>query len=219
MELKHAADRLVGLLFPPRCALCGEVTAVGAPLCPICAEENPLIHEEKRILLPDNGKTVVCRVPYAYDGKIREGIIRFKFYGRTAGAEFFGRQIAAEFRPDGFDFVTAVPVSAARRKARGYNQAELLARAAAVRLKLPYRETLVKAVDNREQHRLSERERRKNVRGVYSVVFGQEISGKSILLVDDIVTTGATLGACAGVLFGHGAAAVSCGAIALVMLA
>jgi Predicted amidophosphoribosyltransferases len=218
MKVKSAFSRLTELVFPPHCAFCGEVIPAGTQLCARCEAESPCIHAVKRIILPETGKTILCRVPYRYDGKVREAIIRFKFYGKTASAGFFGRQIAGEFEggATGCDFITAVPISAPRKKRRGYNQSELIARSAAERMDLSYRETLVKTADNREQHRLSGEERRRNVRGVYAPVPGQEISGKRILLVDDIVTTGATLGECVSVLFLAGAKEVSCAAIAQV---
>ena len=218
MKLKSAFSRLAELLFPPHCVFCGEVVPAGTQLCARCDAETPCVHAVKRIVLPETGKTILCRVPYRYDGKVREAIIRFKFYGKTGSTGFFGGQVAGEFEDGaaGYDFLTAVPISACRRKRRGYNQSELIARSAAERMGLPYRETLVKTEDNREQHRLSGEERRRNVRGVYAPVPNQEISGKRILLVDDIVTTGATLGECVSVLFQAGAKEVSCAAIAQV---
>lgn len=206
---------LIDLLFPPRCALCGSVVAPGASVCPTCETECVCMQGCRRIDLGENGKTIPCMVPYRYEGKVREAIIRFKFYGQTRSALFFGQQIAAQFQQGApFDFVTAVPVSRRRRKTRGYNQSELIARRAADLLALPYRESLVKTADNREQHRLAKQERHRNVQGVYSAAQKGVVQGARILLVDDIVTTGATLGECAKVLYLAGAQSVCCAAIA-----
>lgn len=210
---------LADLLFPPRCALCGAVVSSGAQICSDCEKECVRVDTCRRITLAENGKTIWCKVPYRYEGKVREAIIRFKFYGQTRSAGFFGRQIAALFPENAaFDFVTAVPVSAKRRKARGYNQSELIARQAAEFLALPYRETLVKTEDNREQHKLARQERRKNVKGVYRALDEAALKSARILLIDDIVTTGATLGECARVLYRAGAEVISCAAIAEVLL-
>ncbi|NLJ30660.1 MAG: ComF family protein [Clostridiales bacterium] len=210
---------LADLLFPPRCALCGAVVPFGVSVCPACEKECVRVDTCRRIDLAENGKTISCMVPYRYDGKVREAIIRFKFYGQTRSADFFGRQIAGLF-PDAprFDFVTAVPISKERRRTRGYNQSELVARRAAGRLALPYREVLIKTIDNREQHKLDRKERRGNVKGVYRAAGGGSLQGASVLLIDDIVTTGATLGECAKVLLHAGAKSVRCAAISEVLL-
>lgn len=206
---------LMDLLFPPRCALCGKVAAPGTLICGDCARECTCAEAERRISLGENGNTISCRVPYRYEGKVRDAIIRFKFHGQTRSAAFFGRQIAALFQDAPvFDLVTAVPISAKRRKARGYNQSELVARQAAARLSLPYAETLEKTRDNREQHRLAKPERRQNVKNVYAPVAGAVPNGARVLLVDDIVTTGATLAECARTLYAVGAGSVFCAAIA-----
>nr|WP_286166976.1 phosphoribosyltransferase family protein [Clostridium sp. D33t1_170424_F3] len=101
-------------------------------------------------------------------------------------------------------------------RARGYNQSALVAKEAAQLLKLPYRVILEKYKENRIQHELDRRNRAKNVRGVYRFLPGEEITGKRILLIDDIMTTGATLQECADVLLCHGAASVLCAVIAVV---
>ena len=220
MKLKSAVSAFINMVFPTRCALCGVVVSSADRICPDCAQKSPCIHVKKRMGVPGTGQTILCTVPYIYDGKVRQSIIRFKFYGQTRLAEFFGAQIAGELFESAaaFDFVTAVPISAQRKKIRGYNQSELVARVAAKRLELPYRECLVKTTDNKEQHKLSEKERRKNVHGVYKSINKEEIDGKNILLVDDIVTTGATLCECAMALLQTGAKKVACAAIAEVEL-
>ncbi len=220
MKTKPNLSAFMDLIFPPRCVLCGAVIRSADKVCQACAQEIEHIHAKKCIYVPGAGQTILCTVPYVYDGKVRESIIRFKFYGQTGSADFFGGQIAGELLENAseFDFITAVPISVPRRRLRGYNQSELIARAASKRLGLPYRESLVKTTDNKEQHKLSEKERRKNVCGAYRLVSKDEIYGKHILLVDDIVTTGATLCECAEVLFQGGAKSVSCAAIAEVEL-
>ena len=132
-------------------------------------------------------------------------------------AEKMAEHISKSFSNIHFDAITSVPISAKRCKLRGYNQSELLARAAAKQLNLPYCEYLIKTVDNKEQHKLNEKQRQKNVAGVYKPIREGQIVGKSILLIDDIVTTGATLRECASVLLQSGAGNISCAAIAEVV--
>ncbi|HEX3038672.1 MAG TPA: ComF family protein [Caproiciproducens sp.] len=220
MGFKKAFGAFIDLIFPPRCVFCGAVVPGGLPVCKACEGHIPYARAIKYMNIPDTGKTIICTVPYSYSGQVRESIIRFKFQNQKQFASFFAEKVAEQIRigyPDiRFDMVTCVPISAKRRKTRGYNQSELIAADAALRLGLPYRECLAKVSDNREQHKLSEKERRRNVRGVYRQLCAEETAGKRVLLIDDIVTTGATLCECASVLYRNGAEEVACAAIAQV---
>ncbi len=206
------------MIFPPKCIFCRGIVSSGQFVCEKCEKEILHTSGEKCIYLPGSGETILCTAPYLYSGKIRESILRFKFYGQKDFADFYAEsmsvQIGKSFPEARFDSVTSVPISGERYKTRGYNQSELLARAVAKRLGLPYREYLVKLRNNREQHKLSEKERRSNVRGVYRIRDGEQTEEKSILLIDDIVTTGATLGECGCVLLDGGAKKIMCAAVA-----
>lgn len=167
--------------------------------------------------LPVCGKNMRCVILYFYRDQVRKSMIQFKFYGRKEYSDFYAERLAAlisrRIQPLSLDLVTAVPISEKRKNDRGFNQSELLARHIAKQLNLPYAETLVKVRDNPEQHRLSRRERVKNVHGVYRALH-QEIGGRQILLIDDILTTGSTLLECAEVLYQGGARCVDCAAVA-----
>nr|WP_319487943.1 ComF family protein [uncultured Caproiciproducens sp.] len=212
---------LLDLIFPPRCIFCRGIALSGNRICEKCTDEISHMTADKCIYLPVAGETVLCTAPYLYQGKIRESIIRFKFYGQQHFADFYAAGMSEQVRkncPDSqFDTVTPVPISSERYKVRGYNQSELLARAVAECLQLPFGEYLVKIKDNREQHKLSKKDRRSNVSGVYLPKDRDKIAGKSILLIDDIVTTGATLRECASVLLQSGAKQVMCAAVAYVV--
>ena len=222
MRAKQAVSTLMDLIFPPRCIFCRAVIPSGAQICKKCDEEIQHINAVKSMNVPVAGKTISCAVPYSYDGQVRQSIIRFKFQGQKQFAAFYaekiGEQIQKSYGNLKFDAITSVPISSKRRKLRGYNQSELIARAVSKQINLPYRDYLRKVTDNKEQHKLCEMERRKNVRGVYRPLHEDEIIGKKILLIDDIVTTGATLCECVSVLFQSGAAEVACAAIAEVVL-
>ena len=115
----------------------------------------------------------------------------------------------------GFDGVCWVPVSKKRRKSRGYDQSELLARVIAKKLSLPLVPALQKHAERGPQSQLKDAaQRRSNASGAFSVLPGADVSGKTLLLIDDIVTTGATLSECCRVLKGAGAARVDCAAFA-----
>jgi competence protein ComFC len=220
MGFKKAFSTFIDLIFPPRCVFCGAVVPSGLPVCKACEDHIPYVRAVKYMNISGMGKTITCTVPYSYNGMVRQSIIRFKFQNQKQFASFFAEKVAEQIRigyPNiEFDMVTSVPISSKRRKLRGYNQSELIAADVALRLGLPYRESLRKIVDNKEQHKLSEKERRRNVRGVYQPLCKEETAGKKILLIDDIVTTGATLCECASVLYKNGAAEVACAAIAQV---
>src|SRR5699024_3264493 len=99
--------------------------------------------------------------------------------------------------------ITWIPVSLQRKKQRGYDQSELLARRMGKVWKRPASPLLLKKKDNKTQHELSKKERLLNVKGVYEAQ--GEITGKRILLVDDILTTGSTMQEAASVLWKNGA--------------
>ena len=219
MSLKKLLIFCLELLFPPRCIFCGKIVAPGTKIYAGCAGEIAPINSVRCMKPPGKGKAMKCAVLYSYQDRVRQSIIRFKFYGEKAYAEFYADRLAELVRkrldPSGFDLVTAVPISEKRKKLRGFNQSELLARPLARKLGLPYGECLLKIRDNPEQHRLSREERLQNVRGMYRALRPQT-QGKRILLVDDIVTTGSTLLECAGTLYSGGAEAVACTAVAQV---
>ena len=125
-------------------------------------------------------------------------------------AEAF-REQKPDFLPD---MLVAVPLSKKRLKKRGYNQAELLANAMAKHFSAPVISCLGKRDSHSQQHFLDKAKRRENVKGIYCFTGKVPVKEKRILLVDDIVTTGATLDECASVLYRHGAEAVVCAAAA-----
>ena len=145
---------------------------------------------------------------------MREAILAFKFKGRLEALECFGSlmaQTAAETFSGEFDAVTWVPVSRRRLRKRGYDQARYLCASLCVDWHTEPQETLRKVRDNPAQSGLEDAAaRRANVLGVYEAVKPEEIAGKRFLLVDDICTTGATLGECVRVLKAAGAAEVVC---------
>lgn len=201
-------DPILDLLFPPKCCICGRILD-HAGICESC-ETKILRTEGEAVREFSDG--LRCAAPLWYEGSVREALLRLKFHGASWSAEPLGRlaaECAAEEFSGEFDMVTWVPVSRKRRRRRGYDQAELLARSACRCWETEPVRLLKKVLDNPAQSGLLGRSaRRANVLGVYDPVNEAEIRGRRILLVDDICTTGATLEECARVLREAGAAAV-----------
>lgn len=149
---------------------------------------------------------------------MRESIRRYKFNDQSGYAETYGTltaQCVTDHLSGEYDFISWVPLSAKRLKKRGYDQAMLLANATAMNLNQTAVETLRKIRNTDAQSSIKDDSaRRANVLGAYEVVDPEFVAGKRILLVDDVVTTGATLSECARVLRTSGAKDVLCVSLA-----
>ncbi len=208
-------DFLLNLLFPPKCVLCEKILQKDeTDLCRDCRVDSPVCPKNNlKFSFLDSWAAV-----WYYEGNIRKSLHRFKF--RRAGhyAPAYGRLLAMKLMteyPDGFDVLTWVPVSRFRKFTRGYDQVELLAEAVGKELGMEPVGVLRKVRNNRPQSGISgTAKRRANVLGVYRVDNPEAITGKRVLLLDDIITTGATAGECARVLLTAGAEEVHLGCIA-----
>ncbi len=205
---------LLELLYPRKCVLCGKILEQEElDLCRKCRVEGPTcphLHTKYPFL---DSVTAVWR----YEGMVRGSILRYKFQGRRHYADCYGRLLAMKLQQEQreFDLLTWIPISSKRYRRRGFDQVELLARSVGRELGMEPVRLLYKIHDNPPQSRISGRaERRANVLGVYQSVSRQQVEGKRILLLDDILTTGATAGECARVLLTAGAAEVHCAVIA-----
>ncbi len=150
-----------------------------------------------------------------YRDSLVTAIHNLKFYDFPMLADYMGDCMAAAVRVDfadvAFDYVAAVPLGRRRRRKRGYNQAELLARRVAGALHIPYADLLEKVRNNPAQRKQNARSRRVNVYGAYAVIDDSALWDKTVLLIDDVKTTGATLNECAKMLRMHGAQGGICG--------
>jgi len=207
--------RLLNLLFPPKCVLCGTVLETGhQDLCPACRLDGPVCLVS-RTKLPFVDSWVAV---WHYEGFVRRSIHLFKFYGRRSYAVSYGKLLAMELmkaHPEGFDALTWVPTGTLRKLRRGYDQVELLANAVGSELGIPPQRLLKKIRNNRPQSGIrGEAQRRANVLGAYRATDPASLRGKRILLLDDVITTGSTVGECARVLLTAGAKEIHCGAVA-----
>lgn len=208
------SDKLLDLLFPPRCPFCGKIQDKRELLCPECGEKLPWLigaAGEKAVEL-----TAGCVSPLRYDDRVRTAIHAYKFHGKSARSHAFGTLIAQCVHDHGVvaELVTWPPLSQKRLRQRGYDQAELLAREVGRALGLPVAATLTKTHRPAQSGLEGEAERRANLLGAYSAVEPERFRGKTVLLVDDVVTTGATLSECAKTLRVAGAEKVVCATLA-----
>lgn len=208
----HLAD----ILFPCRCAFCGKKLLAGSDgVCEQCEKELPYV-EPDRILRTVGSHT--CAVTFYYEKNVPLGIYAFKFGRRTGRAAVFARYLAAtvsEALGGEFDAVTYVPISAQRRRKRGFDQSLLLARHCCRLWGAKPERILRKIRNNPPQSSVkTEKERRNNVQGVYRVLPKKVVAGRRFLIIDDITTSGSTLAACADLLREAGAASVVCAALA-----
>lgn len=203
------------LLFPRKCVLCGKLLErEETDLCRHCRVEAPecAVYSTKFSFL-DSWTAV-----WYYEDPVRGSVLRYKFSSARHYADCYGRMLAMrllERFPEGFDCLTWVPISRLRKFRRGYDQVELLARAVGRELGMEPVRLLQKIRNNPPQSGISgQAERRANVLGVYRLKASADVENKRILLLDDVITTGATAGECARVLLTGGASEVHFGAVA-----
>ena len=230
-SLKKAADLAVNILYPRRCPVCDRpVRPMGALICPECAGVPSGIGENRclrcgRKVPWHTALCTLCREKrhyfsygcsaFSYAG-IRDSLYRFKYMGRQEYAAWYGqemtRALAARVRKGGFprpDLIVPVPLSDRRMRKRGYNQAALLAREVSKRCAVPCLEgALLRVRDTRPLKNEGVLERQENLKRSF-LVYGNDVKLKSIMLIDDIYTTGATVDACAKALLSAGAVNVT----------
>lgn len=210
------------LLLPPCCVVCQRV---GTWLCEVCTEKIPFFEQDScpRCGRPWRGSGL-CRVcqsstlrvnpihsVFLFDGKVRDIVHALKYRGGIGVAEALGGRMVTAWKRDPLEssLLVPVPLFPTREAQRGYNQAALLAESLGTRLALPVSAALHRTRNTPSQTQLSREERKQNVEDAFAVNSEVDIAGKSITLIDDVATTGATLDACAVALLGAGARVVN----------
>lgn len=217
-------------VFNRRCDICGEVVPLGQGRCDDCLNAPKI---KGKICKTCGAIKHDCRckdshhkpqyeefvAPFYYDGNIKKAVRRLKFAGYSelskGMADEIAKTIKREFKHINFDAITYVPLSRKREKARGYNQAKLIAEELSKILDIPLEDTFYKAYENLSQRNQSARQRRANVFGAFDVNENIDPVNKTYLVVDDVKTTGATLSECAAVLDCYGATATYATAFAM----
>jgi predicted amidophosphoribosyltransferase len=206
---------LLDALFPKRCAGCGEgpwpfcdrcraeIVVLRPPWCGRCSAPAPRAVETCRHCPPE--PLVAARSPFLFEGPVRRAVHRLKFAGWRPVAEALGAAMARSCDLS-VDAITWVPLSRRRKAARGFDQALALARAVAPRLDLPLVPLLRRVADAGPQARRGGDERRQAMLDAFA---GIAPAPARVLLVDDVLTTGATAAACASALVAAGASEVS----------
>jgi ComF family protein len=215
---------LFQFFLPPQCPCCekfleegqqgfcsnclSEIRWIEPPFCPICGI--PFISKEVEnhpcgACMTHRKYFTMARALGAYEGSLREAIHRWKYEGKTYLTPFFAEWMEEglnrHWGPHSLDLLIPVPLHTQRLRERGFNQALLLVKELSRRTGIPYRKTILqKKKPTIPQVNLSGTEREKGLRGAFQVIGKEELLGKSVLLVDDVYTTGATVNECSKVL-------------------
>ena len=210
--LQKAKEFLMWILFPPCCPACGRSIARDEIFCPSCLKDYfPASSADREWKQLPSGVNLYAAA--RYKGSMREAIHRFKFSGHAGSAAILAPLLVQALRengvkPEEIQLLVPVPSRPKKVRARGYNQSALLAREVSRLTDIPFSETaLLKTRDTRAQHDLNAEERQTNLSGSFRAEKAA-VSGKHILLVDDILTTGATARECIGALKDAGASSV-----------
>ncbi len=230
--LQKGMRGLFALLFPDECRICGEplreISRI--PVCTSCLENAAPLEADYYCVcchavfltphpLDNQGRCGMCRqgltafdAAYSYGsyaGTLRELVHLFKYARIHTLEQPLGRMMLSALpREERFDLIVPLPMHWLRRWRRGFNQAELLAKFVGKRTGIPVRKVLRRKRATAQQAGLSSARRRTNVAGAFEVGKRVELEGRRVLLVDDVITTGSTAGACATALKRAGAARV-----------
>lgn len=207
---------LLDLLYPPKCPFCRALLEDSYErICSDCVKKLP--YTKNGGIIKGNFFTA-CVSPLYYEEEVRDALLRYKFYGLSVYAEPFGQLVAEcaeEYIECQVDIISWVPLSRKRLRSRGYDQARLLAEEVSRQLNVPCQSLLKKHRHTAPQSRTGTAEKRKaNISGAYTVIDADAVTGKTVLLIDDIVTTGSTFAECARTLGTAGAQRVYCAAVA-----
>lgn len=210
---------LLTFIYPKTCMSCNTLLNYNTKieLCDNCAKDfNP--YRGNRCITCDRpidntGECSICKSEkiyfekgycvYPYAGAVRNTILNFKFKNMALYYTYLGSKMTEyyfEYIMESYDYITAVPIHKKKLKIRGYNQAELLAEYISEQINIPYCTVLKRTVNTKPQNALNKKERVVNIKNAFSLIDNINIKNKSILIVDDIFTTGTTINECCKVL-------------------
>ena len=218
-------DKLIRLIYPKHCPICDKIIPIQHEYCKCSWHESRKVSNDHCRHCGQNADNCVCDVknnvylpditaPYFYEGRIRADILNLKFnndkYLAVKLGTYMAERVADVYADIDFDIVTFVPMSERSENIRTYNQSELLANRVAKLLFLPVEDVFVKTRETKTQHTLNAFERRKNLANSVTIIDNTSVCGKTVLLCDDIKTTGSTLNQCVIALQRAGAKRICC---------
>jgi len=211
MTFRDWLHSILNLFYPRVCAACGESLLKDEET--VCLKCRYLLSKTGYELNPDNplAQTFYGRVKFhavtacfffAKSGKVQHLIHELKYKGNKEAGVFLGQQLGETIKDaplfQGIDYLIPVPLHPKREKQRGYNQSLMIAKGINEVTGIPIGDKyLIRAVNTATQTKKSAEERYKNVKDIFEVRFSEELEGKHVLLIDDVLTTGATLESCA----------------------
>lgn len=231
--IESFTDSILHFIAPKVCLLCNtnlfENLADGNFICRNCIDGIPLAPPGDILLekLESNYQNkdefylsgIYSYFVYKEDDNISKIIHDLKYNGLWSLGVELGREFGKLLRQIpgfGYDALLPVPIHHARKRERGYNQAEMIANGISGSTNIPVDLDLItRSIYTTTQTKLSKNERRENVSRAFRVNINKQIAGKSFLLIDDVLTTGSTLNACAGALLGNGAKRVDAATLAV----
>ncbi len=210
--------------------MCGEVLAPLENICPSCRRNNRFLTGERCESCGMPLDECLCKrnsrrwdgvtSAFLYEGECKNGILNWKYTKNIDSTRFWAQAVAGackeSFHDIDFDLITFVPQTENDMLEKGYNQGELLAVAVGIYMDIPVIKVLDKLYDSPRQHSMPRIKRSGNVFGVFEPIDKFSVPGKTILIIDDILTTGSTLEECAKMLKLYDAEAVYCAVIAQV---
>ena len=203
----------LSFVLPKRCVFCGTLIEPIRVFCKRCESTLPFIKPPVCTYCGQNKKQCGCpkhrfafdkvAAPFYYEAAAQDGILRLKHYDDPDAIRYFAEQLKTvvlrEYGSESIEVITFVPMTKRALCAREYNQSQLLAEELGKRLWLPVQALLTKLYETRPQKELDLEARTGNLLGVFDVT-DPTVRGKAVLLVDDVMTTGATLHECAKML-------------------
>ena len=222
-------DFISYLIFGNHCKYCGEIISFGEDLCSDCKNDLPRIAGEKCKFCGAGKDRCDCKkakmrydgicAPFYYEKTVETAIRKFKFadkpYIAKVLAEDLANTVKEDFADIKFDFIDFIPFSISQEKKRKYNPAGEIAKELSKIIEIPIYNVLTKPFETGTQHSSGAVYRQGNVAGAYDIIENADVRGKTVLLVDDIKTTGSTLNECVRVLKIAGAEKVYCAVAAL----
>lgn len=210
MNLKNQLLSFIShIFFPERCPLCGQIISWNRLCCLECKS-----HLEEEYLKQQSKLETISGFPllsaFTYNGFAKQAVLKLKYNRKPEISKilafYLEKRIKALELSSQIDFIIPSPMTKEKEEVRGYNQAERIAYELSVWLKVPIlNDCLIKSHETAEQHTLPQEERKYNLSGSFSVNCPEKISGKQILLVDDIATTGNTFAEASRLLYYWGA--------------